>query len=118
MIKPEQITTSFYQVIREQPELFQGEAFQDLPYLEIALDSAEQSSDEEKIEVVADAIIDFCDSNPAVDQAVRQELEQHLDETVSEEMLSALTQTVDSLLEKQERAQVESINNRFPELGS
>ena len=110
MIKPEPVTASFYQVINDKPELFQGEAAQDLPCLEMALDEAEHYSDREQFEVVADAIIDFCDSNPDVDQAVQAELECHLNDTLTLEILLALTQTVDSLIEQQEKALLIAIN--------
>jgi hypothetical protein len=104
MIQPEQITASFYQVITEQPDLFQGEAFHDLSYLENALDQVEYEQDGEKMEFIADAIIDFCDHNPEVHQAVQQELEQHSDQVVTAEILLVLTETVNSLLEQEEKA--------------
>jgi|GEM_PF-1331170 hypothetical protein len=104
MIQPEQITAAFYQVITEQPDLFQGEAFQDLSYLEIALDQVEYEQEGEKLEFITDAIIDFCDHNPQVHQAVQEELEQHPDRVVTEEILPALTETVNSLLEQEEKA--------------
>ncbi len=104
MIQPEQITASFYQVITQQPELFQGEPFHDLSYLEIALDQVEYELEGEKLEFVADAIIDFCDHNPIIEQAVRGKLEQHPESVVTEEVLPALTETVNSLLEQEEKA--------------
>jgi hypothetical protein len=104
MIKPEQMIASFYQVITEQPQLFQGEAFQDLSYLERALDQVEYEPDSEKLEFISDAMIDFCDTNPEIHQAVRQQLEQNQDRTVTQEIIPALTRSVNSLVEQAERA--------------
>ncbi|MGB3534179.1 MAG: hypothetical protein WBA13_11745 [Microcoleaceae cyanobacterium] len=103
MIKPEQMIASFYQVITQQPELFQGEAFQDLSDLEIALDKVEYQPNPEKLEFIADAITDFCDYNPDINQAVRSQLEQHPDQIATEEIIPALTEIVNSLLEKEEQ---------------
>lgn len=103
MIKPEQMIASFYQVITEQPQLFQGEAFQDLSYLERALDQVEYEPDSEKLEFISDAMIDFCDTNPEIHQAVRQQLEQNQDRTVTQEIIPALTEVVNSLVEQAER---------------
>ncbi|MGB3404987.1 MAG: hypothetical protein WBA77_20050 [Microcoleaceae cyanobacterium] len=104
MIKPELRIDSFYQVITQQPQLFQGEAFQDLSHLEIALDRVEYEPDSEKLEFISDAIIDFCDSNPEIHQAVQQQLEQNPDQTVTEEIIPALTEAVNRLVEQAERA--------------
>lgn len=115
MIQPEQMTASFYRVITEKPDLFQGEAFHDLSYLEIALDQVEYELPGEKLEFIADAIIDFCDYNPDVNQAVREELEQNPDRGVNEEILPALTETVNSLLEQEEKAIVTHEGTLQPE---
>lgn len=104
MTTPEQIVASFYQLITEQPQRFQGDAFQDLSYLEIALDKVEYEPDAEKLEFISDAIIDFCESNPEIDQAVQQQIEQNPNQTVTQEIIPALTEAVNSLLEQAEKA--------------
>ncbi|MEB3282618.1 MAG: hypothetical protein VKK42_27240 [Lyngbya sp.] len=73
-MKPEQITASFFQIINNQPELFTGEAKPDLAQLEIAIDRVEYIPEAEQTDFLADAIIDFCDVNPPVYQALRENL--------------------------------------------
>ena len=104
-MKPEQITLSFLELIKDQPQLFQGEAAQDLVQLETALDRAEFQPDEEQVEWVANAIVDFSDSNPEVDQALKQKLTQaplKVKPKITLETIQLLTQKVDQLRQAEE----------------
>ncbi len=110
-MKPEQTTLSFLELIKEQPQLFQGEAAQDLAQLEAALDQAEFELEEEQVEWVANAIVDFSDSNPEVDQALKQKLTQDppkVETKITLETIQLLTQKVDQLLEAEQENQPES----------
>ncbi|ERT06431.1 hypothetical protein M595_3637 [Lyngbya aestuarii BL J] len=73
-MKPEQITASFFQVLNNQPELFTQEIQQDLTQLEIAVDRVEYIPEDDQTEFLADAIIDFCDVNPTIYQALSENL--------------------------------------------
>ncbi|MDY7022872.1 MAG: hypothetical protein SWJ54_16250 [Cyanobacteriota bacterium] len=83
-MEPEAVINSFLQLLNNQPELFTGEAKQDLGQLEISVDRVEQLPEADHAEFLADAIIDFCDVNPSVDQALREKLNQQQPEESSE----------------------------------
>ena len=62
-MEPEGIINAFLEVIKNQPELFDEKALQDLAELELVIDRLEYEQDNEKVELAADAIVDFYDSN-------------------------------------------------------
>ncbi len=98
-MRPEEIIASFFQVINTQPELFIGEAKQDLPQLQTAVDEWEYISEENQTQFLADAIIDFCDVNPEIHQALLDDLNQSKDEIlegITEEKQLMLSQKISS----------------------
>ncbi|MCG5058709.1 MAG: hypothetical protein KA714_12100 [Limnoraphis sp. WC205] len=100
-MKPEQITASFFEVINNQPELFAGEAQQDLTQLDIAIDQAEYIPEENKTEFLSDAIIDFCDVNPSIYKALSENLKKLQTETsegITEEKRLLLSKKIRNLM--------------------
>ena len=100
-MKPEQITPSFFEVIDNRPELFAGEAQLDLTQLEIAVYRYEYIPEPEQSDFLADAIVDFCDVNPEIYQALRANLSKSQTEDfekITEERRWLLSQKIRSLL--------------------
>ncbi|WP_413166669.1 hypothetical protein ACL6C3_08190 [Capilliphycus salinus ALCB114379] len=100
-MKPEQITASFIQVLNNQPELFTPEVKQDLTLLDTAVDRLEYIPEAEQSDFLASAIVDFCDVNPPVYQAVREHLNTSQTEdsqTLTEEQRLFLLKKIRSLL--------------------
>lgn len=98
-MKPEEIIASFFKVINTQPELFIGEAKQDLPQLQTAVDQWEYISEDDNTQFLADAIIDFCDVNPEIHQALRDYMSQSQDELlegITEEKQLMLSRKISS----------------------
>ena len=73
-MKSAEITASFFEVLTNQPELFTRDTQQDLTQLEIAIDRVEYVPEDDQSEFLANAIIDFCDVNPPIYQALSQNL--------------------------------------------
>ena len=74
-MEPEVVINGFLEVIKNQPELFDDKSLLDLPELELVIERLEYEEDEEKVELAADAIIDFCDSNHQVGDAITKAIE-------------------------------------------
>ncbi|NEP47135.1 MAG: hypothetical protein F6K35_51325 [Okeania sp. SIO2H7] len=74
-MEPEVVINGFLEVVKNQPELFDDKCLQDLPELELVIERLEYEDDEEKVELAADAIIDFCDSNHQIGDAITNQVE-------------------------------------------
>ena len=74
-MEPEVVINGFLEIIKNQPELFEDKCLQDLHELELVIERLEYEEDEEKVELAADAIIDFCDSNHQIGNAITSHVE-------------------------------------------
>ena len=74
-MEPDRIINAFLEVIKNLPELFQQKALEDLPELELVIDRLEYEEDDQKVELVADAIIDFYESNHQIGDAITKLIE-------------------------------------------
>jgi hypothetical protein len=74
-MEPDRIINAFLEVIKNQPELFEEKALQDLPELERVIDRLEYEEDDQKVELTADAIIDFYESNHQIGDAITKLIE-------------------------------------------
>ena len=74
-MEPDRIINAFLEVIKNQPELFEEKALQDLPELEVVIDRLEYEEDDQKVELTADAIIDFYESNHQIGDAITKLIE-------------------------------------------
>ncbi len=74
-MEPDRIINAFLEVIKNQPELFEEKALQDLPELELVIDRLEYEEDDQKVELVADAIIDFYENNHQIGDAITKLIE-------------------------------------------
>lgn len=101
-MKPEKTAASFFQVLDNRPELFTRETQEDLTQLEIAVDRVEYIREAEQLDFLADAIIDFCDVNPAIYQALNETMNQsdeiEATEKTFEEIRLLLSKKIRSLL--------------------
>lgn len=75
MMPPEPTIAAFLKAIENQPKLFDTASLQDLLHIEEVIEQLEYEDDEEKVELVADAIIDFSDSNHQIGNALKNMLE-------------------------------------------
>jgi len=74
-MEPDRIINAFLEVIKNQPELFEEKALEDLPELELVIDRLEYEEDDQKVELAADAIIDFYESNHQIGDAITKLIE-------------------------------------------
>ncbi|MDY6807005.1 MAG: hypothetical protein SXA11_24785 [Cyanobacteriota bacterium] len=74
-MEPEAIINAFLEVIKKQPELFDEKTLQDLPELELVIERLEYEEDDEKVELAADAIVDFYESNHQIADAITKLVE-------------------------------------------
>lgn len=74
-MQSEQVIRGFLEILVSQPEYFAGEAKQDLPRLNTALEQAELEPEAQQIDTIAYAILDFCDVNPDVNRALQAKIQ-------------------------------------------
>lgn len=101
----EQIIRSFSKILNEKPELFQGEPLQDLPQLEIAFNHLETEPESEQIESIAQAIFDFCEFNPEIQDHLRANVSsssRSQDTPITEDTLFSLGQKINKILDSQQ----------------
>ncbi|MGL5081806.1 MAG: hypothetical protein ACRC8A_09995 [Microcoleaceae cyanobacterium] len=98
-MQSEQVSRAFLEILVSQPEYFAGDAKQDLPRLNTALEQAELEQEEQQMDMVAYAILDFCDVNPDVNQALQAKIQNAGGSPVpSSDLLDSLLKAIQAVL--------------------